>query len=237
MTKDGDTEWRVLAHEPLEALAENLWRVVGDLPKMKLRRQMLVARAADGRLLIHNGVCVDEATLAELEAWGRPTWLVVPNAFHRLDAAAWKARFPELELVCPMGARAKVSEVVHVDETYASFEPTETLRLLHLRGVQNAEGVLEVRSEGGVTLVFNDAIFNQPHLPGLFGALYRVMGQSGKPKITMIAKRLLVKDRKALAAHLRQLADTPDLVRAVPAHIEPIEGDVGAVLRELADGL
>ncbi len=232
-----DGAWSVLPHDPIEELSENLWRVVGDLPKMKLRRQMVVAREADRRLLIHNGVCADAATMARLEAWGTPTWLVVPNGWHRLDAAAWKARFPSLEVLCPLGARAKVEEVVGVDATYASFEPTASLELFHLRGVGDGEGVLKVRSGDEVTLVFNDVIFNQPHLPGVFGALYRLFGQSGKPKVTYIAKKLLVKQRKLLAAHLRQLADTPDLVRLIPAHIDPIEGDVPAALRELATQL
>ena len=229
--------WSVLPHDPVEELSENLWRVVGDLPKMKLRRQMVVARESDGRLLIHNGLCVGDATLARLEAWGTPTWLVVPNGWHRLDAARWKARFPALQVLCPLGARTKVEEQVVVDATYASFEPTASLELLHLRGVDNREGVLKVRSASGTTLVFNDVIFNQPHLPGVFGTLYRLLGQSGKPKVTYIAKKLLVKQRKHLAAHLEQLAEIPDLVRLVPAHIDPITGDVAGALRQLATQL
>ncbi|MEO0324209.1 MAG: hypothetical protein AAF447_14710 [Myxococcota bacterium] len=229
--------WNVLPHEREEMLADNLWRVVGDLPGGKIRRQMVVARAGDGRLLLHNAICCDDALLARLEAWGEPCWLVVPGGWHRLDAKAWKARYPALQVLCPLGARARVEEAVPVDASYASFEPTDALELRHLRGVGNAEGVLLVRSPSGMTLVFNDVLFHQPHVSGAVGFLYRLLGQTGKPRVPHMAKRLIVDDRKALATHLRQLADTPQLVRALPAHIDPIEGDVSAALRAVADTL
>lgn len=229
--------WSVLAHEPIEELAENLWRVEGALPKMALHRQMIVARNDDGRLLVHNGIALDEPEMARVEAWGTPTWLVVPNGWHRLDAGRYKERYPSLSVVCPRGATRRVAQVVAVDQTYDQFEPTSSLRLTHLRGLRDVEGVLEVRSADGVTLVFNDALFNQPHLPGLFGRVYRLLGQTGRPKVTLIGRLLMVKDRRAYADHLRELAKTPDLVRVIPGHITPITGNPAATLRQVADEL
>ena len=230
-------DWTPLPHDPVEELADGLLRVVGDLPRMALRRQMIVAKSRDGRLLVHNGIALEEEGMARLEALGEPTWLVVPNGWHRLDAARYRARYPEITVVCPRGARRKVEAVVPVDLTYDAFEPTETLRLLHLRGLKEREGVLEVRGSDGVTLVLNDALFNQPHLPGLFGTVYRWLGQSGRPKVTAIARLTLVADRRAYADHLRELADTPDLVRVIPGHIEPIVDDPAGTLRSVADAL
>src|SRR6266542_7018228 len=46
--------WTVLAHDPIEKLAENLWRVRGSLPRMTLKRVMTVARLDDGRLVVHS---------------------------------------------------------------------------------------------------------------------------------------------------------------------------------------
>ncbi len=235
--------WKVLDHGPIEELASNIWRIEGALPGMPLRRHMLVVRTSEGRLLIHNAVALADEEMRRIEEWGRPTWLVVPNGFHRLDAPAFKQRYPKLQIICPRGARRKVEQVVAADYYYDQFTPVlgpdgdPELRLFHLRGMRDIEGVVEVHSADGVTLIFNDAIFNQPHLPGLFGTIYRLLGQSGKPKITMIIRVAMIKDKRAFADHLRELGQIPNLVRVVPAHIEPITDDPATVLTTLAAGL
>jgi len=43
-----------------------------------------------------------------------------------------------------------------------------------------------------------------------------------------------VRDAGALAAHLERLAATPGLCRLVPSHGDLVEGDAGAVLRQVA---
>jgi len=91
-----ETEWVVYEHGELVQLASNLWRVSGTLPSMDLPRCMVVARTTTGDLVIHNAVAMDEAHMAELEALGRPAWLVVPVGWHRFDAARYKARYPDL---------------------------------------------------------------------------------------------------------------------------------------------
>src|SRR5690606_38404698 len=80
-------------HGPLERLEDNLWRVEGALPNMALRRVMTVVRMADGRLVIHSAIALPDELMAQIEAWGRPSYLLVPNAYHRLDAPAYKARY------------------------------------------------------------------------------------------------------------------------------------------------
>ena len=59
------------------------------------------------RRFIHNAIAVDDRTRAEIEAWGRPRWLLVPNGWHRLDAGAFAARYDDLEVLCPSGSRKK----------------------------------------------------------------------------------------------------------------------------------
>src|SRR5205085_669793 len=107
--------WTVLPHGRIEKLAENLWRVEGGVPKLPLRRVLVVARLGDGRLLFHNAVALEEAAMREIEAWGTPAFLVVPNGWHRLDANVYKQRYPELRVLCPRGARLRVSRAVPVD--------------------------------------------------------------------------------------------------------------------------
>jgi hypothetical protein len=81
------TEWTVLPHEPVQKLAENLWRVEGALGKSN-RRAMSVVRLRDGRLIVHNAIALDEPEMQELEAWGEVAAILVPNAARALDEAA-----------------------------------------------------------------------------------------------------------------------------------------------------
>src|SRR5687767_7163258 len=116
-------EWKVLPHGPIEKLEDNLWRVEGSLPGgMPLKRVMTVARLRDGQLVIHNAIALGPAEMAELERFGKPAYLIVPNAYHRLDAKIWKDRYPQIAAGCPAGARAKVSEVVPVDFTTTPWQ-------------------------------------------------------------------------------------------------------------------
>jgi hypothetical protein len=199
-------------------VAENLWCVEGSLPDMPLKRLMVIARRRDGGLVIHNAIALDEATMRAVEDLGAPAFLIVPNGWHRLDAQVYKQRYPALTVLCPEGARARVAEVVHVDGMYTDFPADPDIHLAHIEGVGRAEGVLSVRSADGVSLAFGDLVFNQPHLPGLFGFIYRLMGSSGGPKVTFIFRMLAVKDRAAVREHLTRLAGTPDLRRVLVMH-------------------
>ena len=116
------TEWRVLPHEPLQKLEENLWFVIGNLEGgAPLKRTMAVAKRRDGKLVIHNAVALEDELMKELESHGELAYLLVPNGFHRLDAPRFKARYPSIKVLCPEGARAKVAKVIAVDGTYADF--------------------------------------------------------------------------------------------------------------------
>lgn len=229
--------WTVLPHGPFEKLNPHLWRVEGDVPHMKIKRVMTVARFADGRLLIHSAVAMDESSMSELEAWGEPSVLVVPNGWHRLDAAVFKKRYPRIRVVCPAGSRKKVEQVVEVDATYAEVEGDEHVRLEHVPGTNDAEGVLRVKSEDGVTLVFNDLIFNLPHGSGLAGLVFRLMGSTGGPRITRVGKLFIVKDKNRCRDYLAKLARDEDLTRIIVSHGAPITEDPGKVLQSIASRL
>ena len=103
-------KWTVLPHKPLQKLEDNLWMVEGQLEQ--IRRVMVVARLGDGRLVIWNAIALGEPEMKELEAWGTPAFLIVPNGMHRMDARIWKQRYPSLTVIAPPGARKKIEQVV-----------------------------------------------------------------------------------------------------------------------------
>jgi len=227
--------WTVLPHGPIEKLTENLWRVEGDLPNMPLKRVLTVARRTDGRLVLHNGIALDAEGMKQLEAWGEPAFLVVPNGYHRLDAKVFKDRYPRLTVVAPAGSRRAVEKVVAVDLTYDEYPGDDTVQLEHADGVKRAEGVMRVKSADGTTLVFNDLIFNLPHGKGLLGLVFRLIGSTGGPRVTGVGKLMVIRDKRATRAWLRKLADDPDVKRLIMSHGSPISHNACDVLRSVAE--
>jgi hypothetical protein len=222
-------EWKVFPHGPVERLADNLWRVQGDLPNIPIKRTMTVARRADGRLVVHSAIALDEPSMKEIEAWGKPSFLLVPNALHRLDAPAYKKRYPEIAVLAPRGSRRKIEQAVQVTGSYDEFPSDSQVELVRLPGVRDREGAMFVRSSDGLTIVLNDVVFNMDHKrsPVAF-VITNLMGSAPGPRISRLAKALMVEDKRALRAELTRFADLSDLVRLVVSHEKVAEGSLAA---------
>lgn len=213
------TDWKVLPHGPIQRLAENLWWVQGSLPKMSLKRTMVIVRLGDGRLVIHNGIALGEEAMGEIERWGKPTFLIVPNNGHRLDAPAYKARYPELRVMCPRGSRKGVEKVVAVDDVYEGFPPDDTVRFEMLHGVNETEGAMIVRSADGQTVVLNDVMFNMDRKRDPLGFFFTtLLGSAPGPRVSRLAKMVFIKDKQALRGDFARFAELPDLTRVIVAH-------------------
>ena len=242
---DPSLPWPVLPHDPIRRLAENLWWVEGDLPNMQLRRAMTVARLRNGGLVLHNAVALSEDGMRELESLGPPRVIVVPNGWHRIDAARFKARYPDAKIVCPAGSQKGVSKRVAVDATYDSLpepspgDPSVRLSSFGAEDKARKEGAMLVESSDGLTVVLNDALFNLPYFKGFFWWFYgRVLGGAGGPRVTPSAKLAIVHGgtRRALKAFLSDLADR-GVVRLIPGHGAPIAENAAAVARDIAGTL
>jgi hypothetical protein len=225
--------WTVLPHGPLEKLETNLWRVQGSMP-MGPPRVMVLVRLGDGRLIVHNAIALEDALMKEIEAWGTPAFLVVPNAGHRMDAKIYKARYPKVQVICPAGARAKVQQVVPVDATEIDFGDPSA-RYVTFDGTNQREGYLEVRSGDTVSLVINDLVSNMRSLPGFSGMMAKLLGFTGSgPKLAPITRRFLVTDRGAARAHMERLATTPALKRVIVSHGDMLSERAAEGLRAAA---
>jgi hypothetical protein len=229
-------EWKVLPHGPLEQLAENLWRVEGSLPGMSLKRVMTVVRRDDGSLVIHSAIALADKEQRELEALGPPALLLVPNQGHRLDAPAYKKRYPALRVFAPSGGRAAIAEVVPVDGTYEEFPADDTVRLEMLHGVKEGEGAMFVRSKDGLTLVLNDCMFNMDRKKDPLGWFFTtVLGSAPGPRVSRLVKLMFVQDKKALRADFERYAQLPGLVRLIVSHEKVAHGaEAASALRQAA---
>jgi hypothetical protein len=228
--------WRVLPHGRIRSVTENLWTVDGEIEGgPPIRRVMTVARRRDGRVVIYNGIALDEAGMHELEALGEPVGLVVPSGFHRIDAARFAKRYPSMKVYCPRGGRARVQRVVRVDGTIDEIPSDPDVSLEHAGGTGDQEAVMIVRSPGGTTLVLNDLVFNMPHQGGFGGfVLKHVTKSSGGPRVSRIARVFLIKDASGVRRDLERWANLPDLKRVIVSHHEMIDERPADVLTSLA---
>lgn len=213
------TEWQPLPHEPIQRLAENLWWVRAPVPGISMNRTMTIARLGDGRLVIYNGVALDEASMREIEAWGTPAFLVAPGAGHRLDAPAFKHRYPGLKVLAPGGARKAIEQVVPVDGLLQDFPSDPQVSFRSVPGIKDKEGAMLVRSNDGTSVVVNDIVFNMDLPKDMFSRLIvKALGSAPGPRVSLIVKLFYCDDKRAFAAALRELSFIPDLTRLIVGH-------------------
>jgi len=228
------TTWTVLPHDPIEQLSDNLWRVSGTMRDGKLQRQMALAKMNDGRVVVHNAIALDDAEMKTVESWGTPSMIFVPSGFHRQDALIWKRRYPKATVAAPAGSRKRVEKVVPVDVVTEQAPADDSVRLIPLAGLP-LESVMEVRSSDGVSLVFGDAVCNMAQKGGLGGVMTAwMMGPIGKPSVPRVIRMMAVKDKRAFADQLDQLAETPRLQRLLFGHGKPVTEDAPGALRAVA---
>jgi hypothetical protein len=175
--------------------------------------------------------------MATLDAFGMPAFLIVPNDHHRLDAKAWKDRYPQLQVVAPEGARAKVADVVTVDTVSPDFGDAD-VTFVTVPGTKGHEAALVVRGGEGTTLLLNDLVGNIRAASGIEGWLLRLAGFAGNdPQIARVVRMALVKDAADLRAQLLEWSELPSLERILVSHGDPIEVDAPKALRDLAASL
>lgn len=232
-------QWTVLPHGEVAQIDDNILTVVGDIrmPLMDLPRRMTVVRLTDARLVVWSAIALDEDEMATLEAYGRPTYLVVPSDKHRLDARIWKDRYPSLMVVAPEGARAKVEKIVPVDTVAPRFDDG-SIEFVTVPGTRGCEAALVVGTPNGTTLVLNDIVGNIRDASGLGGWLLGLAGFAGKEaRIPRVVKKAMIDDTNALRAQLLRWAEIESLRRILVSHGSPIEGDARQTLRNLARSL
>jgi hypothetical protein len=233
-------EWKVQPHERPVRIGERIMTVAGSIvmPLGRFPRRMTVVRLADGSGAVYSAIPLDERGMAELEAFARPSVLIVPHPHHRLDAAAWLARYPDMTVLAPEGARKAVEEAVRVDRTTAPWrDPAVDFAVAHGTGAR--EGVVIVRDAGDASLLLADTLANVRHPQGL-GAkvMARLFGFGvDRPRLPRPVRKWLVEDPPALARQYCEWAEIEGLARVIPAHGEVLErpqADLMRLARELA---
>ena len=228
-------QWTVLPHGKLTRVNERIVTVVGDLkmPLLHLPRRMTVVRLETGELAIFSAIALQDPDMAELEALGRPAFLIVPSERHRLDAPGYAQRYPNITVVAPRAGAEKIREVVRVDTSAPDFgDPA--VRYVEVV----ADSALEVDGDDGLTIIVNDLIGDIHGESGLGGWLLRVMGFAGEEAhVPGPVKLTLGKHKGEVAQQFRRWAEREDLRRIIVSHGDTIMADPRGVLRTLAASL
>ena len=219
-------EWMVYPHAPVERIDDGILSVEGEIvmPLGRFPRRMTVVGLSGGRSVVFSPVCLNERGMRDVESLGTPSFMVVPNGFHRLDARPWKARYPAIKVLCPPGARERVEKAVPVDATSDVLADPD-VEFVVADGMGEAEGALIVRRRAGTTLIINDLISNVRHPRGI-GAniMARLFGFGVRhPQMAREVRWLFVKNKVALAKQLRAWADIPELRRLIVSHGDIID--------------
>jgi hypothetical protein len=221
--------WIVTPHDPIEKLDDNLWTVQSLVPGVPIHRRMSIVKRSDGKLVFYNAVPLEEAALAEVTAWGKPAFLVIPHNQHGIDAHAFQEKLG-LEMYGPKADETKMRARWRMAGTLEAMPSDPDVSFESLDGVKHGEPVGIVRSGSRVSLLFSDAVQDHVTLP----LLMRIIGFAGGPKVVPIFKMLFTRDKAALKSHLERLAALPGLERIVPCHGKITNRDAAATLEQVA---
>ena len=210
---------------PLRALASDLW--VAERPQrfygLEVGTRMTVIRLADGSVLLHSPVTLDQRSCAALDAIGRVRFVVAPNRLHHLYAGDVARTYPGARLWVGPGVERKRPDLVYVavldDEAPAEWRGQVDQVFVRGRPYEN-EVVFFHRASR--TLILCDLAFNlgpQAALPTRW--LMRLIGSYGRFGPSTLDP-WLIRDRAAARASLERILAW-DFYRVVVAHGEVLD--------------
>ncbi len=235
MTAKSDWDLHVQPHYPFTQIRDDVWQVTGSCAKNPLPRNMVVYRLESGGLWLHSVVALYSDAMTHLESLGTPEFMVVPNREHTLDAAKYKARYPNLQVLCPQVAMRRVRSIVKVDAAVEDKLPAFGIPCLQPEGVRRYEFCYLIGPPDGRVLVFSDLLFNLKHLHGPEGWLLKTIGSTGFFGMTGVGRFFLLKKKRVFAEWLRKIADTDGLRAICVGHGEAIRDNPRERLIEAAD--
>ena len=204
------------------------------VPGAPFHRRMVIARRGDGKLLFFHAIPLEDDALAKVQSLGQPGFLVVGHHQHAIDADAFAKKLgigiygPGR---CEPGLRARCDLTGFLEDIPA--DPTVVVEALP--GSKLGEAVLIVRSPGGVSLCFCDAIQNNP--AAQMNVAFRILGFAGGPKTPLVYRVLFLEDKKAMRAAFEKYAALPELHRIIPCHGGVVEEAVRSSLLAAASAL
>lgn len=219
----------IYSHGGPVPLAENVWQVTGSL-KIPVPRNMTIVRSPQGELILYSVIAMNAGGMAELEALGRPRFMVIPHRRHQMDAPFYAARYPDLRILAPEPARV---HGVTVAGGLAELRAVG-IEAFVLPGNDHEDVVMDIPFGGARALCVCESL-NNVKMSGVLSLLLRALGPPGGGFGVARAVRIReIPDRSSLRSWLRSQAERTDLRALLFGHGAPITHDVPAALARAA---
>lgn len=217
----------------LRKVADDLWVI--ERPQnywgLEVGCRMTVIRLANGEVLLHSPVELDEALRAELDAIGPVRYAIAPNRVHHLYAGKVPQLYPQARLWIAAGLERKRPDLafatILTDEAPPEWHGQVDQLYFQGRPFENEVVFLHRASR---TLLLCDLAFNfGPRAPLVTRVFMTLMGGYGHFRPTRIDP-LLIRDR-GLARKSLETILTWDFDRIIIAHGEILETGGRELLR------
>lgn len=211
-------------------LAKDVWIEGARLSffGIQLGTRMTVVRLANGDVVVHSPIRLDDALAAEIEAIGPVRHILAPNNYHHLYAGAVKERYPSATLY-GSPKLAKKRKDLRFDRAHTELDVGGELVALPVDGCLLHE--TDFFHAPSKTLIASDLIENfhgSDHAPTR--AYLKLNGIWKKPGVSTLIK-VLYRDKKAARKSLDRILEQP-FERISIAHGDPIVNDAKDVLRD-----
>lgn len=189
---------------------------------VRLRSRTTVVRLRGGALWVHSPCPPSDAACAALDTLGQVRWLVVPNRFHHLQAAAMATRYPLAVVVGPKSAEARNPRirVAMAADDPSYLRATPELTSFPLQGVPFLDETVFFHRPSG-SLIAADLVMSacaRDHWTWRMAA--RICGRYEKIR-TPPDVRMRTRSSTAVAESIAQLGALP-IQRILVAHADPI---------------
>jgi len=218
----------------LRTIADDVFAFENDLrmPVGPMPARTTILRRADGGLIVHSPLAIDDDTARAIDAVGEVRALVAPSKLHWMFLQAASERWPRASVLGPPGLEKKLPDLAFtpLPATGAAAELGADVAIRLVEGVPYlAEHVfLHARSR---TLVVTDLVFNV-HEAKTFGMkAFLWVGGAWKKTAQDRVWRVLTKNRAAAARGAEEILRW-DFDRVVLAHGELIDSDAKARMED-----
>ena len=199
---------------------------------LEVGTRMTVIRLADGSLLLHSPVALDQELCAALDALGPVRFAVAPNRVHHLYAGEVVRAYPQARLWVGPGVEEKRPdlEIAGVLDDEAPPEWRDQVDQTFFRG-RPYENEVVFLHRASRTLILCDLAFHfGPQLPLTTRLVARVLGSYRRFGPSRFDP-LLIRDRTAARSSLERILGW-DFDRVILAHGDVVERGGRAALRE-----
>jgi hypothetical protein len=232
------TPHRIYPCDPPEAIADGVWRIRGNL-SYPLHRNMVIIRLANGELVLHSVIAMEDAGLRALEALGTPAYAIVPSLIHVMDAPFYKERYPAMKQLAPAASMAEIGRTVALDGSVEDILPSLGFTLHRVPGSKMVEFVYQFPLPGGGCGLMANDIFGSAHAADetkLLGRL--IVSHIAVPGhhlgIPRIYRWRFITDLAQVRSFAGGLARIPDLRLITVSHGDPVTTDPATALRLVA---